>query len=270
VTVSSDRPTLVVIGVGGIGLAVARRLGAGRRIVLADHSADQLERATLALQAEGLAVDGHRVDVTSVSEVGGLAASAGSVGPLGAVVHTAGVSPVQASSADIFGIDLLGAALVIEAFEPYVMSGTALTVIASMAGQLASLDAAAEEEIATVPAAELLALPRLDPAAVDSATAYMVAKRGAQLRVRAAARAYGSRGGRINSVSPGIVHTPMGMAELSSSYGDMMRALLDDAPAGRIAAAADIAAAVAFLSSPDASYITGTDLLVDGGVIAGL
>jgi NAD(P)-dependent dehydrogenase (short-subunit alcohol dehydrogenase family) len=259
--------SVVIVGVGGIGLAIARRLGTGHLVILADRSAGQLGRAVAELQAEGIDAVGHEVDVTDATAVADLAGLVSSRGPIAVLAHTAGVSPTQAATPDIYRVDLLGAAHVIDAFVSHASKGTSVTVIASMAGQLADLGAADERVLALTPTPLLLEQKLLSPSA-DPATAYMIAKRGVQLRVQAAAKGYGSRGARINSVSPGVVHTPMAMAELASPYGDMMRLMLDLAPEKRIGAPADIAAAVAFLSSRDASYITGTDLLVDGGVIS--
>jgi NAD(P)-dependent dehydrogenase (short-subunit alcohol dehydrogenase family) len=259
--------SLVVIGVGGIGLAIARRLGAGRRVVLADRSAGQLEVAVDALRAEGLEASIHLLDVTDAGQVAAFAETVGHAGPIAAVAHTSGVSPAQAPSEVIFAVDLIGAAYVIDAFAAQVSVGTAVTVIASMAGHLAELDAGAESALAMTPTAALAGLALLDPS-VDPTTAYMVAKRGVQLRVQAAASSYGVRGARINSVSPGIVHTPMATEELASAYGELMQLMLDTAPTARIGTPSDIASAVAFLSSAEAAYITGTDLLVDGGVVS--
>ena len=98
----------------------------------------------------------------------------------------------------------------------------------------------------------------------------MTAKRGNQLRVRAAAPAWGARGARVNSLSPGVIATPMGEAELSGPTGEIMRQMIAGSPTGRIGTPHDIAAAVAFLVGPDAGFITGTDLLVDGGVVAAM
>jgi NAD(P)-dependent dehydrogenase (short-subunit alcohol dehydrogenase family) len=258
---------LVVIGVGGIGLAVARRLGAGRPVVVADRSTEQLESAVELLRAEGFDVAGHGLDVTDAGAVDQLASRLAEVGPVTTVVHTAGVSPAQADSAAIYRVDLLGVAHVIDAFAPLVATGASVVVVASMAGQLAGLADHDERALATTPTAQLLDLDVVR-STTDPAAAYLLAKRGAQLRVQAAAGRYGARGARINSVSPGVIATAMSAAELASPYGDTMRLMLDAAPIARIGAPDDIAAAIGFLSSDDASYVTGADLLVDGGVVS--
>jgi len=145
-------------------------------------------------------------------------------------------------------------------------------VISSMAGHLAPpLAAEQEKALAHTPADELLRLPVASPDNVtDPRVAYGIAKRANRLRVQAASVAWGQRGARINSVSPGIISTPMGQQELASEAGQGMRAMIDASAAGRLGTPDDIAAAVAFLLGPESTFITGTDLLVDGGVVAAL
>ena len=260
---------LVVTGSGGMGTAVARRLGAGRTVLLADVHDEALAAAAQALRAEGLEVSTHPVDVGRPDSVEGLAEAADSLGRIGAVVHTAGLSPVQVSPAAIVHVDLVGTALMLDVFGRVIAPGGAGVFVASMAGSMASLDPDLERRLATTPAAELADLSELSAEALgDAATAYVTAKRGNQLRVRAAAASWGVRGARVNSLSPGVIATPMGEAELSGPTGDVMRQMITDSPTGRIGTPHDIAAAVAFLVGPDAGFITGTDLLVDGGVVA--
>jgi NAD(P)-dependent dehydrogenase (short-subunit alcohol dehydrogenase family) len=261
---------VVVTGAGGMGEAVARRLGSGRIVVLADANQTQLDGL-----AERLSVAGHRVrpvriDVSSAADVGTLAATAAALGAIRSVVHTAGVSPVQATPAQIVAIDVIGTARILDAFEPHVEAGTVAVCIASMAGTMTPLDADALALLATTPTDRLSALALLDPATLDVASAYGVAKRANQARVEAASVAWGRRGGRVVSLSPGIIATPMGRAELAGPFGDVMRAMIERSGTGRIGTPDDVAAAVEFLVSPAASFITGTDLLVDGGVVAAM
>ena len=222
-----------------------------------------------ALRGEGLDVVTRTVDVGRPDSVAGLVEAAASLGRIGAVVHTAGLSPVQASPAAIVHVDLIGTALMLDAFGRVIASGGAGVFVASMAGSMASLDPDLERRLATTPSAELAGLSELtDEALGDPATAYVTAKRGSQLRVRAAAATWGARGARVNSLSPGVIATPMGEAELSGPTGDVMRQMIAGSPTGRIGTPHDIAAATAFLLGPEAGFITGTDLLVDGGVVA--
>ncbi|MFD6141582.1 SDR family oxidoreductase [Promicromonospora sp. NPDC060271] len=262
---------VVVIGVGGMGEAIARRQGTGRRLVLADFDEAVLDRTAHALRGDGYLVDAHVVDVSSAPSVAGLAAAAAAAGPVVQVVHTAGLSPAQASADRILRVDLLGVAHVLDAFGAVVAPGGAGVVIASMAGSMFAGQFPAELEgaLALTPTDQLLDLPFwADPAFSDPGTAYGAAKRANQLRVQAASLAWGAKGARVNSVSPGVVSTPMGQEELGGESGARMRAMVDASGTRRLGTSADIAAAVAFLLGPEASFVTGTDLLVDGGVVA--
>ncbi|MCX5460774.1 SDR family oxidoreductase [Streptomyces sp. CAI-21] len=265
------RNVVVVIGVGGMGEAIARRQGPGNRLLLADF-----DEATLAAVAERLRGQGHEVvtqavDVSSASSVTALAEAAAGLGPVTQVVHTAGLSPVQASPAAVLRVDLLGTALVVEEFGHVVAPGGAGVVIASMAGHMLRTPLTTEQEsaLAHTPAEELLRLPFADPEALGQG-AYGLAKYGNRLRVQAASAAWGARGARINSVSPGVIATPMGQQELDGASGRTMRAMVAASGTGRLGTPEDIADAAAFLLGPGASFITGNDLLVDGGVVAAL
>jgi len=265
------RGVVVVTGAGGMGSAIARRIGTGSTVVLADSDERLLEAEVRALVAVGYDVVGHAVDVSVQDSVEALATDAAVRGPVSAVIHTAGLSPVQAPVDAILRVDLLGTALVLDAFGAVISSGGAGVVISSMAGTMAMLDPEFERRLAVTPTGQLLDLGELAPGAIpDPATAYVVAKRANQLRVAAASPAWGRRGARVNSISPGIIATPMGASELQGPSGQMMRAMLADSGTGRIGTPEDIAGVVDFLIGRDAGYITGTDLLVDGGVVAAL
>jgi NAD(P)-dependent dehydrogenase (short-subunit alcohol dehydrogenase family) len=265
-----DNEVLVVIGSGGMGLSIARRIGAGRVIVLAD-----INRACLETVADTLGSDGHQVltravDVTSRSSVAALGEIAERAGRVTAVVHTAGLSPQQASADAILAVDLLGVALVLDEFGRAIAPGGAGVVIASMAARLyPALDPEVERQLATTPTDELLGLQAC-LSITDSRLAYPFAKRANQIRVAAMASTWAERGARINSISPGIISTAMGRLELSGESGAFMQAMVDKAGLRRIGTPDDIAAAAEFLLGPSAGFITGTDLLVDGGVIAAI
>ncbi|WP_369173845.1 SDR family oxidoreductase [Streptomyces sp. R28] len=261
---------LVVIGVGGMGQSIARRQGAGKKVLLADFDEKVLSASVEALRGEGHDVVTSPVDVSSRASVAALADLAAELGGITEVVHTAGLSPVQAPAAAILAVDLLGVALVLEEFGRVVASGGAGVVISSMAGHLASaLDAEQEHALAHTPADELLDLPFLAEV-TSGAVGYGLAKRANLLRVQAASGMWGRRGARINSISPGVISTPMGQQELAGDSGTAMRAMIDASAAGRLGTPADIAAAAAFLLGPDSTFVSGTDLLVDGGVVAAL
>ena len=271
----------VITGTGGIGLAIARSLALNTHLVLADYSPTQLDAAAQVLRDEGHTVTTHATDVADWTSVQSLAETAVQVdGPIATIVHTAGVSPVQAPPARIYEVDLLGTAHVIDAFLPVVGAGATLTVIASMVGHyvVGKLSPEFETHLATAPVSSLLSHPQLDSSGFDrsdpakaqamTAGAYSVSKRGNILRVQAAARAWGLKGARINSVSPGVINTPMSRMEAERGAGAHIQKLVDESPMRRKGTASDIAAMVAFLASPAASFLTGSDYLVDGGSVA--
>jgi NAD(P)-dependent dehydrogenase (short-subunit alcohol dehydrogenase family) len=261
---------LVVTGAGGMGEAIARRLGSGRAVVIADFSDAALERVAAAMHGDGYDVHPVRVDVSSGREVSMFAATVAELGSLRCLVHTAGVSPVQATSQQIIDVDVVGTARILDAFEALVEPGTVAVCIASMAGTMTTLAPDVLRLLAVTPTDELHGLPVLDPALMDPGTAYGVAKRANQMRVQAASTRWGRKGGRVVSISPGVISTPMGQAELSGPHGDVMRSMIEMSGTQRVGTPNDIAAAVEFLAGPAASFITGIDLLVDGGVIAAL
>ncbi|MFZ3269687.1 MAG: SDR family oxidoreductase [Mycobacterium sp.] len=267
---SPNNEVLVVIGVGGMGVSIARRVGAGRTIVLADINAAGLNAAASALTDDGHRVLTQEVDVTSRGSVAAVAETARAAGRVTAIVHTAGLSPEQASAEAVLAVDLLGVALAIDEFGRVIEPGGAGVVIASMAGHmLPALDPAVERQLASTPAEDLLALEACSNI-TDSRMAYPFAKRANQIRVAAAAGAWGECGARINSISPGVISTAMGRLELGSESGALMRAMVDNSGLRRLGTPEDIAAATEFLLGPSAAFVTGTDLLVDGGVVAAI
>lgn len=267
---STNKAVLVIIGAGGMGLAVARRVGAGRVILLADISRRCLDAASETLTADGHHVLTQEVDVTSRASVAAVADTATSTGRVTAVVHTAGLSPQQASADAVLAVDLLGVALSIDEFGRVIEPGGAGVVIASMAGHMQpALDPEVERQLGGAPTDELLGLA-VCSSITDSRLAYPFAKRANQIRVAAAAVAWGARGARINSISPGIISTAMGRLELSGESGRLMQAMVDNAGLRRIGTPDDIAAATEFLLGPASAFITGTDLLVDGGVVGAI
>ncbi|WP_425838157.1 SDR family oxidoreductase [Streptomyces fractus] len=266
-----SRSVVVVIGVGGMGKEIARRQGPGVRLVAADFDGELLAGAADELTADGYEVTPVRVDVSDRASVAALARQSAALGPVTQVAHTAGLSPVQAPTAAVLAVDLLGVALVLEEFGEVVAEGGAGVVIASMAGHMTPLPPEVEAALRSTPTDDLLDLPFLRPDTLsDPGAAYALAKRANQLRVQAASLTWGARGARINSVSPGVISTRMGRAELAGESGAHMRALIEGSGTGRAGTPNDIVEAAAFLLSPSASFITGTDLLVDGGAVAAI
>lgn len=261
------RQVLTIIGVGGMGQAIARRMGSSKTLLLADHDEAVLSSVAASLAADGYDVESQTVDVSSSESVSALAGFAASLGNVAQLAHTAGLSPAQASAQAILAVDLLGTALVLQEFGDIIAPGGAGVVIASMAGHMFPPQTPEREKaLAHDPPDTLLELDFISEI-TDSHFAYPIAKQANHIRVRAAAAQWGRRGARINSISPGIISTPMGQQELTSPVGDSMRSMIAMSGTGRIGTPDDIAAATAFLLGPDATFITGTDLLVDGGVI---
>jgi NAD(P)-dependent dehydrogenase (short-subunit alcohol dehydrogenase family) len=262
----------VITGVGGMGQAIARRIGPGTHLLLADFNEETLDAVARQLHAEGYEATSLVVDVSRRESVTALAERAASLGEVRSVVHTAGLSPVQAPVPAILEVDLLGVALVLEEFGKVVAPGGAGVVIAGMAAHhnppIPGPDAL---QLATTPADELMSLPILAPGNFGSAAhAYGFAKQANLLRVQAASTIWGARGARVNAISPGVIATPMGQAELSGPHAAVMKAMTDASNAGRVGTPAEIAAATEYLLSPAAGFISGTDLLVDGGVLAAI
>jgi NAD(P)-dependent dehydrogenase (short-subunit alcohol dehydrogenase family) len=261
---------LVVIGIGGMGQAIARRLGSGKTVLLADSNDETLQAAGASLSGDGYRVQTRSVDASSAESVKALAQEAAALGTVTQVAHTAGLSPSQAPTAAILAVDLVGVALVLDEFANVIAPGGAGVVIASMAGYMfPPLTPEQEQALIRTPPHDLLQLPFIAEL-TEPGHAYGIAKRANHIQVQAASRVWGDRGARINSISPGIISTPMSHEELASALGDGMRAMIAASAAGRMGTPDDIAVAAAFLLGPQASFITGTDLLVDGGVTAAM
>jgi NAD(P)-dependent dehydrogenase (short-subunit alcohol dehydrogenase family) len=199
-----------------------------------------------------------------------LAEKATGLGNVTGVIHAAGVSPSQASPETILRVDLYGAALVLEVFGNVIARGGSGVVISSQSGhRLPPLGADESRALAVTPTEELLDLPFLQSGAVDdSLHAYQLSKRGNSLRVMAEAVRWGKRGARINTISPGIIITPLARDELSGPRGDGYRRMIEGSPAGRAGTPDEVASVAALLMGPDGGFITGSDVLMDGGVTA--
>ena len=261
---------IVVIGAGSIGQAIARRVSAGKHVLLSDLRQENAESAADVLRDAGFDVNSGIVDVSSRPSVHALVETAVSFGDVIGVIHAAGVSPSQASPATILAVDLYGTAVVLDEFGNAIARGGSGVVIASQSGhRLAALTAEQDAELATTPADELLALPLLHPDQVtDSLHAYQLAKRGNSLRVKAEAVRWSKRGARVNTISPGIIVTPLAKDELSGPRGEGYRRMIDLSPAGRAGTPDEVGALGAFLMSANGAFITGSDFLIDGGVTA--
>jgi NAD(P)-dependent dehydrogenase (short-subunit alcohol dehydrogenase family) len=261
---------IVVIGAGQIGQAIARRVGVGKHIVLADMRPDNANAAAEVLGNAGYEVSVATVDVSSREAVHALVATATSLGEVTGLIHAAGVSPSQASPATILKVDLYGTALVLEEFGNVISRGGAGVVIASQSGhRLPPLSIEQNKALATTPVEELLSLPFLQADQVtDSLHAYQLSKRGNSLRVMAEAVRWGKRGARINTISPGIIMTPLAKDELNGPRGAGYRRMIELSVAGRAGTPDEVGTVGALLMGPDGGFITGSDFLMDGGVTA--
>ena len=220
---------IVVIGAGSIGQAIVRRVGAGKHILLADLKKENADAAAKTLSEAGFEVSTATVDVSSKESVIALVNTATAIGGITGLIHAAGVSPSQASPSTILHVDLYGTALILEEFGKVIENGGSGVVIASQSGhRLPSLTPEQNKALATTPVEELLSLPFLQPDQVkDSLHAYQLSKRGNSLRVMAEAVNWGKRGARINTISPGIIITPLAKDELTGPRGEGYRRMID-------------------------------------------
>jgi NAD(P)-dependent dehydrogenase (short-subunit alcohol dehydrogenase family) len=261
---------IVVIGAGSIGQAVARRVSAGKHVLLADLRRENADAAAKVLSDAGFEVSTTIVDVSSRESVHALVERATAIGEVTGVIHAAGVSPSQAPAATILTVDLYGTAVVLEEFGNVIAAGGAGVVIASQSGhRLPALTGEQNKALATTPADELLGLAMLQSDQVtDPLHAYQISKRGNSLRVMAEAVRWGKRGARVNTISPGIIMTPLAKDELSGPRGAGYRRMIELSPAGRAGTPDEVGTVGALLMGPEGAFITGSDFLMDGGVTA--
>jgi len=261
---------IVVIGAGLIGQAIARRVSAGKHVVLADLRQENADAAAKTLSDAGFNVSTTKVDVSSRASVQALVENATSFGEISGVIHAAGVSPSQASPETILKVDLYGTALVLEEFGNVIARGGSGIVIASMSGhRLPALSAEQDKALATTPVEELLKLPMLQLDKVtDPLNAYQISKRGNSLRVMAEAVRWGKRSARVNTISPGIIITPLANDELKGPRGAGYRHMMELCAAGRAGTPDEVGTVGALLMGSDGAFITGSDFLMDGGVTA--
>jgi NAD(P)-dependent dehydrogenase (short-subunit alcohol dehydrogenase family) len=261
---------VILVGAGSIGQAIARRVSAGKHIVLADLRSENANAAAEVLRDAGFEVSTATVDVSERESVRALVETASGAGEITGLIHAAGVSPSQASPATILAVDLYGTALILEEVGNVIASGGSGVVIASQSGhRLRALTTGENAALATTPADKLLDLPMLQPSVVtDSLNAYQLAKRGNSLRVMAEAVRWGKRGARINTISPGIIFTPLARDELSGPRGDGYRRMIELCPVGRGGTPDEVGTVGALLMGANGSFITGSDFLMDGGVTA--
>ncbi|WP_353143762.1 SDR family oxidoreductase [Acinetobacter pragensis] len=264
------KKVIVVIGAGSIGQSIARRVSAGKHVLFADLKQENANAAAKVLSEAGFDVSASLVDVSSRDSIHALVQRARALGDIAGVIHAAGVSPSQATPEVILKVDLYGTAVILEEFGNVISPGGSCIVISSQSGhRLPALTLEQNHILATTPADELLAQPMLKSGAFQhSLHAYQLSKRGNVLRVMAEAVRWSKRGARVNSISPGIIMTPLAKDELTGPRGESYRSMLARSPAGRAGTPDEVAAVAALLMGPEGTFITGSDFLMDGGVTA--
>ncbi len=258
----------VLVGSGAIGLACARRVSATRHILLADINVDTAAAKAEELRDLGYSVSETQADVCSRSSVATLTQTAQSLGHVDRVIHAAGVSPSNAPPDVVLRVDLLGTAMVLEGFSAVIADSGCGLVISSHAGhRLPPLSAQDESLLATTAVDDLLSLPLLQN--IDDAFyAYQIAKRACALRVQAQSVKWARRGARLNTISPGITMSPLARKEMSGRRADSYKAMIEHCAAGRAGTVDEVAALAAFIMGETGAMMSGSDVLIDGGVTA--
>jgi NAD(P)-dependent dehydrogenase (short-subunit alcohol dehydrogenase family) len=261
---------IIVTGAGSIGQAIARRVSAGRRVVLADLRSENADAAAKTMSDAGFDVTAATVDVSSRASIESLVETSKGLGDVIGLIHAAGLSPSQAPIEAILKVDLYGTALLLEEFGKVISRGGSGIVISSQSGhRLEPLSVEQNKALATTPTEEILNLPFLEPSQIkDTLHAYQLSKRCNVLRVMAEAVRWGERGARINSISPGIIITPLANDELRGPRGEGYRRMIDSSVAKRAGTPDEVGALGAFLMGREGAFITGSDFLMDGGVTA--
>lgn len=258
----------VVIGAGGIGQAIARRISSGRHILVANHSQESADAAAKILSDAGFETTAVKVDVSDRAMVQAVVRKAQELGAIKALIQAAGVSPSQAPIEAILRVDLYGTAMLLEEFGKVMAPGGSGVVISSQSGyRMPALTAEQDALLATAPAEELLDLDFVK-GVKDTLHAYQMSKRCNSLRVRGEAVNWAARDARINAISPGIIVTPLAHDELYGERADFYRTMLEKMPARRAGTPDEVAALAAHVMGPEGGFITGSDFLIDGGATA--
>ena len=268
---NKDKEVVVLLGAGSMGTAIVKRISTNRIIFLGDINEDNLKERKNELKYNGFAVETQVVDAMDAESVEAFAKKAIELGDVKYFIDTAGASPNQASPEHIINLDLVATSLAIDIFGKYMAKGGAGLIISSQTGYMMNIPPEVEQQIALTPTDELKDIDFIkNNAMINSGVAYVVAKRTNHLKVRtAAATSWADSGARINSISPGIIVTSLAYDEFESA-GEGYQEMINSSPAKRVGTSEEIARAAEFLLSDDSSFITGIDLLVDGGVIASI
>lgn len=263
-----SKDVAVLLGTGSIGQAIIRRIGAGKHVVLADLKQENADKAAKILEDAGFETSTIAVNLGSSDDILALTEHAQSFGAVKHLVNAAGVSPSQASVQDILRVDLYGTAVLLEEFGKSIAEGGSGIVISSQSGhRLPALSEQENSQLAASPVNELLTLPFI-AAITDTLKAYQYSKRCNVLRVMYEATRWGKRGATVNSISPGIIITPLANDELHGPRGEGYRKMLSLCPAGRAGTPDEVGDLAAFLMSEKGRWISGSDFLIDGGTTA--
>ena len=268
---NEKKAVVALLGAGSMGTAIVRRIAAGKKILLGDISEKALERVGNDLRHSGYDVATIQVNALEKESVEAFACRAAQLGEVMYFIDTAGASPNQATPEHIVALDMVGTGYAIDAFGQVMAQGGAGLVISSQAAYMYPIPNDDELQIVNATTDQLAELPIVKNVAMqNSGFAYMIAKRVNHLQAqRAAATTWRERRARINTISPGIIVTPLAYDEFNAN-GDGYQAMIDASAASRVASSDEIADAAAFLLGEHATFITGTDLLIDGGVIASI
>ena len=265
-----EKDVLLLAGAGQIGMAIARRLGHGKQILIGDKNPAHAEAIAQIMTDAGFDARPMEMDLSDRISIRRFLDAGRSLGPVKFLVNAAGVSPSQAPVEAILKVDLYGTAALLEDAGQIIAPGGCGVTISSQSGhRMPQLTAEEDALLATTPAEELLALPLLQPYALrDTLHAYQMAKRCNEKRVMAEAVKWGARGARINSISPGIIVTPLAIDEFNGPRGAFYKDMFARCPAGRPGTADEVANVAELLMSDRGAFITGADFLIDGGATA--
>lgn len=261
---------IIWMGAGQIGLAIVRRIASGKKIVIGDRSLVNARAAADALNGSGFDAVALEADLSSRESILSLISEACKYGDIRYLVNSAGVSPSQASIETILKVDLYGTAVLLEEVGKVIVSGGSGVTVSSQSGyRMPALTPEADRLLATTPAEELLALEMLRPENIrDTLHAYQMAKRCNVKRVMAEAVKWGERGARLNSLSPGIIVTPLAIDEFNGPRGGFYNNMFAKCPAGRPGTADEVVHVAELLLEDKGAFITGSDFLIDGGATA--
>ena len=261
------KDVMILTGAGQIGMAIARRMGYSKKIVIGDKKIENAQTVTKILSDAGFDAEPFEMDLSSRDSILKLIAKAQDYGEIAMLVNAAGVSPSQASIEMILKVDLYGTAVLLEEVGKVIKKGGVGVTISSQSGwRMPALTAEEDELLATTPAEELLDLSMLQPENIkDTLHAYQMAKRCNEKRTMAEAVKWGERGARINDIAPGIIVTPLAMDEFNGPRGDFYKNMFAKCPAGRLGTADEVANVAELLMSDKGAFITGSTFLIDGG-----